>query len=35
MENKLNWFGKVLEWVDKYGLWKIIKGGLDLYLFLM
>lgn len=27
MENKLNWFGKVLEWVDKYGLWKIIKGG--------
>lgn len=30
MENKLNWFGKVLEWVDKYGLLKIFKAGIGL-----
>lgn len=27
MENKLKWFGQVLDWVNKYGLWQIIKGG--------
>ena len=28
MEDKLKWFGKVLEWVDKYGLVKIFKTGI-------
>lgn len=27
MEEKLNWFEKVLEWVNKYGLLNILKAG--------
>ena len=28
MENKLKWFGTVLEWVQKYSIWSFIKAGL-------
>ena len=27
MENKLKWFEKVIEWVNKYSIWSIIKAG--------
>lgn len=27
MENKLKWFGTVLEWIQKYSLWSFLKAG--------
>lgn len=27
MENKLKWFGTVLEWIQKYSIWSFLKAG--------
>ena len=27
MENKLKWFGTVLEWIQKYSIWAFLKAG--------